>query len=395
MNLIGRDYVYQAVNDAFLKALGKNREDVIGKTVTDIWGEETFKTDIKPLLDKCFSGQVESSEFDFESTETGLRYYEATFYPFSEGEADVELAAVVTSDITERKQAEMSLREEKEFSAGLLSTAQAIVLVLNNDATIRYFNPYMEQLSGYKLDEVEGRDWFTTFLPEGDWDEMRELFKGAISDVRTLGNINPIITRDGEERLIEWNDSTLRDSAKQVIGLLSVGMDITEKKKFGDLIQTEKDRYKKIIGTAQDGYWLTDKQGNLLEVNEAYCRMSGYSRDELLTMNVADLEANETPEETALHIRQIEEKGVARFETRHRCKDGRLIDVEISARALPVGDEIGGFVFIRDVTERKLATDALKEKLDEVERMNQLMIGRELKMEELRREIKRLKGEAG
>jgi len=126
-----------------------------------------------------------------------------------------------------------------------------------------------------------------------------------------------------------------------------------------DLCESER-RYKTIIQTSMDGFWLSDAQGRIVDVNDAYCRLTGYTRDELLTMRVQDIEAMERPEETARHIRKIMEKGYDRFETRHRCKDGRIVDIEVSVTYLTLTD--GQFVaFIRDITERKRVENALRE----------------------------------
>lgn len=114
--------------------------------------------------------------------------------------------------------------------------------------------------------------------------------------------------------------------------------------------------YQSILRTALDGFWLVDQEGRILEVNDAYCSMSGYSRRELLAMRIADLEAWERPEETAGHIRRIIERNrYERFITGHRKKDGSLLEVEISTRFMPIRG--GVFIaFIRDITELRHAT---------------------------------------
>jgi len=116
-----------------------------------------------------------------------------------------------------------------------------------------------------------------------------------------------------------------------------------------------KERYQSILKTAMDGFWLTDiKEGQLLQVNDSYCRISGYSEDELLAMKISDLEANESPQETHAHMLKVVEKGSDRFESIHRRKDGTLFDVEIS---LQFRNEEGGqcVCFLRDISERKKA----------------------------------------
>ncbi|MFH2133905.1 MAG: PAS domain S-box protein, partial [Pseudomonadota bacterium] len=110
----------------------------------------------------------------------------------------------------------------------------------------------------------------------------------------------------------------------------------------------------RMLDTTVDGYWLIDGRGCLLDVNEAYCRMSGYSRDELLSRCILQLEAREqTQEEVQAHIEYIKVHGAQRFETIHRRKDGSEFEVEVSAT---YWQDAGHFiVFIHDITERKLS----------------------------------------
>ncbi|MBT4512587.1 MAG: PAS domain S-box protein [Chloroflexi bacterium] len=132
-------------------------------------------------------------------------------------------------DITERKLAEEALQREKEFAENLVDTAQAIVLVLDPEGRIVRFNPYMEDISGYTLKEMQGRDWFTTFLPGNDQDRIHSIFAQAISDTQTSGNVNSILTKDGSERFIEWYDKTLKDADGHIVGILAIGQDVTER----------------------------------------------------------------------------------------------------------------------------------------------------------------------
>ena len=118
--------------------------------------------------------------------------------------------------------------------------------------------------------------------------------------------------------------------------------------------------YRTILKTTMDGFWMNDFQGRFLDVNDAYCELIGYSRNELLAMTIADVEAAESLEETRAHIAQIIATGADRFETRHRRRDGQIIDLEVSVNSLPLR---GGrmIVFIRDISQRKRAEATLLE----------------------------------
>lgn len=84
---------------------------------------------------------------------------------------------------------------------------------------------------------MKGKDWFTTFLPEQDYDHIRAVFREAMSDIQTRGNINLIIGKDGREIFTEWYDTTLKDAGGNIIGILSIGQDITERKQVEEVLR--------------------------------------------------------------------------------------------------------------------------------------------------------------
>ncbi|MDP2679083.1 MAG: diguanylate cyclase [Rhodoferax sp.] len=125
------------------------------------------------------------------------------------------------------------------------------------------------------------------------------------------------------------------------------------------LRQNEEEQFKIMIRASLDGFWITDLRGRFQEVNDAYCVLMGYSREELLKMNVTGIEAMETPKATARHISRVLDTGGDRFETRQRRKDGRILDMEISANYSPLhGGRI--YCFSHDITDRKRTEDELK-----------------------------------
>ncbi len=115
-----------------------------------------------------------------------------------------------------------------------------------------------------------------------------------------------------------------------------------------------------VLESALDGFYVVDTQGRLVEVNDAYCVMSGYTREELLRMRVADLESAESERDVVAHMQRIIRQGTDRFESCHRRKDGQIINIETSVKFL---DSDGGqfFCSLRDITEKKRAEQALRE----------------------------------
>ncbi len=177
------------------------------------------------------------------------------------------------------KSSDEALRKEKEFSESLIDTAQVIILVLDTEGRIVHFNPYMEGLCGYKLNEVQGRDWFSTFLPEQNHDRTREVFRTAVSDIKTQGNINPIVAKDGRGIITEWYDKTLKDAAGNTIGLLAIGQDITSRKQAEEALQESEKRFHTFIDFTHDWeYWIA-QDGHHIYVSPSCERITGYAPD--------------------------------------------------------------------------------------------------------------------
>ena len=116
-------------------------------------------------------------------------------------------------------------------------------------------------------------------------------------------------------------------------------------------------RSRMILQTAMDGFWRLDAAGRLLEVNEAYCRMSGYGHHELIGMRIDQLETNQTPEEVEAALKRVQQGEYLSFETVHRRKDGSLLDLEVSTQMRHGSDGSEIIAFLRDITERKRAEE--------------------------------------
>ena len=157
-----------------------------------------------------------------------------------------------------------------------------------------------------------------------------------------------------------WSEVSLRRITNHGYDrIIAVVRDISGRKQFEGALRMREARHQAILDSAMDGFWVVSNDGRILEVNDAYCQMSGYSKQELLTMSIADFDVNETTDDTVAHNDKIKTQGSDRFETQHRRKDGTVYDIEVSSTFMPIE---GGILvgFLRDISDRKRAEESLQ-----------------------------------
>ncbi|MCJ7622709.1 MAG: PAS domain S-box protein, partial [Anaerolineaceae bacterium] len=335
---------------------------LVGRTDAELLDHETASRLREHDLHVMESGETLTVEEHFGNTPLGAREFIASKVPLRDGSGNVVGILGASLDISERVQAEQALINERNFAESLVATAQAITLVLDVEGRIVFFNPYMEQLSGYSLPEVQGKDWFSTFLPAQDQSKTRALFQKAVGDIQTMGKVDRILTKDGRTCQIEWYDKTLKDAAGNVTGLLSIGLDITERMQAEQALRLQSE----VIANMNEGMCLVRlSDETILDVNPRFEQMFGYDRGELHGKNISILNApnEKNPEEIAREIwRTLDKEGYWRGEINNIKKDGTQFWNQAS---LVVFDhpELGRIQISvqSDITERKQAEEALRE----------------------------------
>jgi len=257
-----------------------------------------------------------------------------------------------------------SLRESEAIFRTLADTTAAAIFI-HRGGNLLYANAAGARMTGYSIEEFLGMDFWTIVHPE-----HQDIVRNR-GQARLAGDTLPpqyefkIITKDGRERWALMTAGSIEFEGKPaIIGTL---MDITNLKRAEEeqrrLFEenekhyreriAEPERIRAVLSATQDGFWIISNDGRFLLVNEAYCRMSGYRREELMSMSIADVENVESPAMIIQHMQRIRDAGHDPFETRHRRTDGSLIDLEISVNFF--AQENIFFAFIRDISDRKKA----------------------------------------
>lgn len=163
-----------------------------------------------------------------------------------------------------------------------------------------------------------------------------------------------------------------------------IALDITKHRLAEETIRLNEEQYRMLIEFATDAFFQGDEKGNFIIVNSVAIEQTGFSREELLKMNMKDLFSAETLKEQPLNYEQIRKGEIVKTERELVCKNGKTIIVEMNSRMMPDGTFQS---FFRDITERKRTEKALKRKLSELEIYYELAITRERKMIALKGEI--------
>jgi len=301
----------------------------------------------------------------------------------------------IINDINEIQAAGISLTESQELYADLVSNQTAgiyRILVQTQEVdksildttTIEFVNDRFCEIVEVEPSEFLNNE-VAKFFERIHPDDIQEFIR---SNEIAQGSFKPYMHEArlliGEQ--IKWIrfescPRRLEDGSTRWTG---IAIDITARKLAEEAIRISEDNYKMLLEFASDAFFQGDKDGNLIIVNSAAIEQTGYSRAELLKMNMQDLFSPAMLQEKPLQYDQVRNGEIVKTERELACKDGRMITVEMNSRMMPDGTFQS---FFRDITERKLIEKALKRKLSELEIYYDLAIIRERKMIALKSEI--------
>lgn len=276
--------------------------------------------------------------------------------------AHVGFALRNARSFAELKKLEEALKQSEEKFRTVFEKGPLGIILLGKGNRFLSVNDKFCDMVGYSRKELENMSFEDITLPEDiaiSRERAQAVFSGEAPKLTRMEK--RYVRKDGETIWVSLSSTPILDDKGRVKHILTMFEDMTERKaaaqfneEYAAELKASENRYKTILRTSLDGFWLTTADGRFLDANDAYCRLIGYSYDELLRMRVQDVEAAEKPEETERHMRRIIETGADRFETRHRRKDGKILDIEVSVNYMSLA---GGrfFVFLRDITEEKRA----------------------------------------
>ena len=365
--LAGLDRRITFANEGFTRLTGYAETELLGKSCSLLQGADTDPAMVRKLKsalqgDGYFDGEILNYRKD------GTPFWNALLISPVNDEHGVKTGFLgIQRDITKRKHAELALHQSEEHLRTIIALEPECVKLLSPEGKLLDMNPAgLEMIEADSLDEVRGQLMSDLIIPE-DRRKFLLTHRRALNGetVRCEFSVKGL---RGTRRTLETSIVPYRDARREIVGVLGITRDITQRKEAELSLQESEERFRRLIDFAPEAIMLLDvASGRLVQVNPAAERLFGRSAAELGRVGPAELSPPMQPdgrlssEKAAEFVSQAIAGETPIFEWTHRAAEGRDIPCEV--RLLRI--EIGGRVVVRgsttDITGRKMAEAALRE----------------------------------
>lgn len=342
-------------NTAAHQQLGYSRKEFAQLTIADVEARETVEETAARVASVLRDGKA-----DFETLHR-TRQEEIRNVHVTAQTIEIHGETVyhcTWRDITERKQTEVALVREQQIGKMLLNSLPGIYyLYTYPELRLVRWNKNHETLLGFEPGDINNRSIFDWHPPEA-WDSVLKAVEVTME--RGISTIEAQLLDKNGGLLPFLLTGTKVEFSGQTY-LMGVGIDITERKQAERAVLESEEKYRLVFESANDAIFVCDMQARILKVNPLACRRLGYMQAELLSMTVDQIDADEDAKQVPGRMKRLMEQGHLTFETRHKCKNGTLISVEVSAWQVTWDGQLVIMSICRDITDRKLAEKEKKQ----------------------------------
>ncbi|MFC1949370.1 PAS domain S-box protein [Chloroflexota bacterium] len=368
---------------------GLTMESVIGKSIFDYIQPEYHET-VREVIDKVFqTGETSIYETMGTGPDGRTSWYGTTVGPLKI-DGQITGAIQITSDITELKQTEEALRESEEKFRTFMKTASDLMNVTDKDGKFTYVNDSMIRTLGYSKEELIGMH-ITQILTK---ESLEKNFKPNWGKFLANGEISletTFLTKEGKEIYCEMKAVAIYDSDGNYVGTGGVHHNITERKQTEEAIKESEEKFSKIFYANPNPMIILSAESiQITDVNEAFIKHSGYSREECIGKKPEDLNLWVHPEEREKLKQVTAEQGrVNNFETEMRIKSGEIRTISLSSELVSMAGKPYLITTTVDITERIRNRLELQEKNDRLDAQNEELQAQQQELIEKTREVER------
>lgn len=308
------------------------------------------------LAEVLAKGEFKSHEIEYEFSSLGLRTMLLNARRVSDIDGKESLVLLAIEDITERRGAEVEAARHRKWLATALASIGDAVIATDNDARVTFLNPTAQRLTGWSENEAVGRPLHEIFNIVNE--DTRKLVESPVIKAIRMGSIvglanhTMLIAKDGTEHPIDDSAAPIRDESGNVLGVVMVFHDITERR----VAERAQARLAEIVESSADAIVAKDLNGIITAWNRGAERLFGYTEQEVVGKPITLIIPSDRQDEEVMVLDRIRRgERTEHFETIRRRKDGSL--VEISLTVSPIrnrrGEIVGASKIARDITENK------------------------------------------
>jgi hypothetical protein len=351
---------FQKVNNRFCEIVGYTKEELLSKNFQDLTYPDSRDIEDK-LIASVLAGEIDSFEVEkrYIHKRGHLIWVKLYSSVVRDESGSIKYAIAVVAEISKQKKAE-SLRYESEalFRSMYESSGIGIVRMSVNDKIIEQANTAFCRMLGYTEEELIGKTLREISYAEDLPENIAQQKKLASGEINSIQMEKRYLHKDGHHVCCLLHANLIYDEQGSPLYFIGNVLDITEAKKSQKLLKESEKKYRTYVDNSPHPIFVADASGRYLDLNQAACALTGYSREELLSMNIADLCAPEYLEGAGMHFGTVLNQGKASGEFQFLKKDGTRFYMQVEAVKLNENTFLGLCV---ETTECKMAEKLLIE----------------------------------
>lgn len=359
--ILTKDLRVTYVNDAFCRQVGKTVEELIGQPIA-ILGPPPFPdmpTDSEELEAWIRERGPIRGEMPMRTGKGTSFPAFMTIAPVMDDRGDILAYVHTHHDLREVKQAEIEAHESVELFKAISTVAQDAVLLLDDSGRISFWNDAASRLFGYSAEEALGREAYEFLALASDAEAARDAWPRLVESGSgpIIENVREIeaLRRDGSKVPLELSFASLQLNGSW--HALCIARDITERKQKEHKLRLFHD----LLAHSMDAVEVIDHRTlRFIDMNEKGCRDLGYTREEILSMSVPDIDSSHKHIRRLLTDRKAGQHDATVIESVHRRKDGSEFPVEVSFKFVEIEGETYVLSIARDITQRKQSEERLR-----------------------------------
>jgi len=348
-------------NDVALDLFGySTREELAAIPISDLYENADSRIEQIALIRK--NGYVQDYPVQMKKKDGTIIDTLITTVPLKADDGSVNAFFGTVRDVTEQKRSIEEIRTLQQFQQNIIDNANVWISVLDPKGKILIWNNAAEQISGYPAEDVIGKNTiWKQIYPDPVY--RKQVAENILSIIRTNAYVENfetrIRTRGGDEKIVWWNTQPLRDESGKAVQFIAIGRDNTERKRVEEDLRESEERYSSLFDNSYSVSLLIDPDtGKIIDANAAASWYYGYSRDELASMGIYDL--NRLLKEKVIRdLRKAKDEKAKHFFSTHYLASGEKRNVEIYSGPITLHGKTLFYSIIHDITERKQAEERL------------------------------------